>query len=195
MTPSNPSPAELSNRSGAPGAELADDLLREPGRQVLGLGHRAPHLLRRVREPAREGEGPHLAVGGERPEVAFVVRHDLTSSSSSWLVLRGHRVEVALERVEAVTPRRPVRREPLVDLLQRLGPEPVDPALGVGADLDHSGVAQHPQVLRHRGLADVQRRHQVADRALPLPQEVEDPAAVGLGEHLEHGHYHARPAI
>ena len=49
-----------------------------------------------------------------------------------------------------------------------------------------AGVAQHAQVLGDARLADVQLRDQVADRARTVEQLVEDPAAGGLGEHVEH---------
>jgi hypothetical protein len=41
-------------------------------------------------------------------------------------------------------------------------------------------------VLGDARLADVQLRDQVADRAGPVEQLVEDPAAGGLGKHVEH---------
>ena len=46
-----------------------------------------------------------------------------------------HDFEMALERVEVARPLPAVGRQPLVDLAQRLGADPVDPALGVRAGL------------------------------------------------------------
>ena len=67
-----------------------------------------------------------------------------------------HRVEVGFEGVEAASPRLPERGEPVVDLHQRLGHQPVEAALGVLAHRDEPGVAQDAQVLGHRRLG--QRR-------------------------------------
>ena len=47
-------------------------------------------------------------------------------------------------------PEAPERREPGVDLHERLGPDPVDAPLRVDARLDEAGLAQHAQVLGHR---------------------------------------------
>ena len=93
---------------------------------------------------------------------------------------------MAFEGVEPTAPRGAVGRQPLVDFPQRLGPQPVHAALGVDPDVDEPRVPEHPQVLGDRGLADVQRRHELTDWSLVLPEEIEDAAAVGLGQDLEH---------
>jgi hypothetical protein len=43
-------------------------------------------------------------------------------------------------------------------------------------------------VLRHAGLAEAEPADQLAHRPLALAKQVEDVAAVRLGEHLEGGH-------
>jgi hypothetical protein len=63
---------------------------------------------------------------------------------------------MGFQRVETVTPRGSVRGQPLIDLAQRLGPQPVQAPLGVGSDLDQACLAQHTQVLRYAGLGDPQ---------------------------------------
>ena len=63
---------------------------------------------------------------------------------------------MGFQRVEAVTPRGPVRGQPLIDLPERLGPQPVQAALGVGSHLDQARLAQDAQVLRYAGLGDAQ---------------------------------------
>src|SRR5690606_17350738 len=67
-----------------------------------------------------------------------------------------HGVEVAFEGVQAACPHRPVRREPRVDLGERLGTQPVQPALRVAPDLDQPHLAEHPQVFRHGRLGERQ---------------------------------------
>ena len=57
--------------------------------------------------------------------------------------------------------------------------------------LDQTRVAQHPQVLGHRRLAHPQDADQVdTDGSLGVPEQIEDPPPVRLGQHLEH-HRHA----
>lgn len=84
--------AELEPQRGTIGA-LADDLGREPRGQMLGLGERAPNLLRRMRQRARKADAPLVA---ELFECSFSFR----GSSLS----RGHGFEVAFEIVEACAP-------------------------------------------------------------------------------------------
>jgi hypothetical protein len=107
------------------------------------------------------------------------------SPTISWLDAF-HVVEMSFQRVEAAAPGGPVGRQPLVDLAERLGPDPVQAPLRVGAHLDQARLAQHPQVLGNAGLADAQRGHQVADGLLPLAQQVQDPPPMRLGQYLEH---------
>ena len=77
-----------------------------------------------------------------------------------------------------------------VDVGERLGAQAVDAALRVDARLDEPGLAQHAQVLRHGGLAHVERAHELPHRALLLSQQVEHAAASRLGEDLEEGGRH-----
>ena len=129
---------------------LPDDLLGKPDGQVFRLGHGAPYLLAGMRQPAGEYQAAAIAVAGQRAETlifgALVRVH--------FLFL--HVVEVGFQRVETVTPRGPVRGQPLIDLTERLGPQPVQAPLGVGSHLDQARLAQHPQVLRYAGLGDPQ---------------------------------------
>ena len=98
----------------------------------------------------------------------------------------GHGVEVSFQCIETVTPGGPVRRQPLIDLPQRLAPEPVQPSLGVGPDLDQPRLAQHPEMLRYRRLADAKAGYQVTDCLFASAQQVENAAPVGLGQNFEH---------
>ena len=93
-----------------------------------------------------------------------------------------------LEGVEALAPERPVGLQPPVDLGQGLGLQGVEASLGVDPDPDQPGLPQHPQVLRHAGLAEAEPADQLAHRPLALAKQVEDVAAVRVGEHLEGGH-------
>lgn len=93
---------------------------------------------------------------------------------------------MALQGVETVAPGGAVRGEPLIDLSQRFGPEPVHPALRIDSRLHQAGLAQHTQMFGHPGLAETELGHEIADRPLVFSQEVQDPASMGLGQHVEH---------
>jgi hypothetical protein len=102
-------------------------------------------------------------------------------------LLRGL-VQVPFEGVQALAPQRPIGLQPPVDLGQGLRAQRVEASLGVAPDPDEPRVPQHPQVLGHAGLAEPEAGHQLVHRPLALAQQVEDVAAVRLGEHLEGGH-------
>src|SRR5919197_1019322 len=114
------------------------------------------------------------------------MRSPSTSTTTSFVL-----VEVALQRIEAPRPHRAIRLEPRVDLPQWVRTHPVETTLRVGARLHETGVAQHSEMLGHRRLADVQRIHQISDRALALPQQVEDQPAIRLRHHLERTRRHS----
>ena len=90
-------------------------------------------------------------------------------------------VEGERQRVEAVRPQLAEGLQPAVELAERDGAQPVEPAVRVGAHLDEAGVAQHLEVLGHRRPADRQSVGQLADRARAGGQSFEDrpPGAVG----------------
>lgn len=60
-------------------------------------------------------------------------------------------------------PEAPERRQPGVDLHERLGPEPIDAPLGFDARLHEAGLAQHAEVLGHGGLRHPQPALDLAD--------------------------------
>jgi hypothetical protein len=93
--------------------------------------------------------------------------------------------EMCFESVEAVAPHRAVGLEPCVQLGQRFQPDPVEPALPVGAHVDEAGVAQDAQVLRDERLAAAELIDEVADGPLALPKQVEDPPTVRLRENFD----------
>jgi len=102
---------------------------------------------------------------------------------------------MAFESIEVRGPQLPVRLQPVVELGKWLGTDAVQPALRVGAYVDEPGVLQHAQVLRHRGLAETQALHEIADRPLSVAQELEDLQPAGLPERLEQAGRRHRPTI
>ena len=63
--------------------------------------------------------------------------------------------------------------------------EGVVDVLAVAARFDQAGAAQQPQLMRDRGLGQIEHLGEVADRDLGLRQGVEDSHARGIAEHLE----------
>ena len=92
---------------------------------------------------------------------------------------------MAFERVEAAGPVRSIWAEPRVQLGQRLGAEVVDAPLGVDADIDEAGVAQHAQVPGDAGLMHARDLHELADRTVVLAHMVEDAPSCRFGDHLQ----------
>src|SRR5207245_9373335 len=101
----------------------------------------------------------------------------------------GHVVEVAFEGVEAPRTHGPVRREPLVDLLKGLGPDPGEAPLGVDAGFYQPGVAEPAEVLGNGRLAYGKRIDELAHGPLTISEEVENPPPVPLRQYLEGGQH------
>ena len=130
---------------------------RRPFAQLRRIGQRLPDLRRRMTQVADENERPLLAflldLGAGRG-----ARHDSSHGCSSLLLSSCdggallHPVEMAFERIDVRRPEAPERREPGIDLHERLGPDPVEAPLCFDARLHEAGLAQHAQVLGDRGL-------------------------------------------
>ena len=139
-------------------------------------------------------EADDAAVGGAF-EHAVVAGGEVVGHWDS--LLRGDRLggalEVALERVETAGQLGAVRLEPLVELSQGLGAQAVEPALGVAADLDQAGVAQHLEVPGHAGLVHADGVDELGHRTLAVPHGVEDPPASRFGDHIEDGEVAGHP--
>jgi hypothetical protein len=99
----------------------------------------------------------------------------------------GGALEVALEGVESAGQLGAVGLEPLVELAKGFGAQAVEPALGIAADLDQAGVAQHLEVPRHARLVHADGVDELAHRALPLPYGVEDATTSRFGDDVEDG--------
>jgi len=66
----------------------------------------------------------------------------------------------------------------MLELGERLGPQPVEPSLGVGPDVDQARLPQDPQVPRDPRLVQAGQLDQLADRVLLASQEVEELSAL-----------------
>jgi hypothetical protein len=92
---------------------------------------------------------------------------------------------MAFEHIDVGRPQAPERRQPGVDLLEWLGPEPIDAPLGFDARFHEAGLAQHAEVLGHLGLRHPQPTFDLADGALRRRKQTEDGSAVRLRDDRE----------
>jgi hypothetical protein len=94
-------------------------------------------------------------------------------------------VKKGVEALEAAFPKTPVPIQPDLKLLERRGPQGVDPALGVHANVNESSFAEDAQVFRDLGLAETQAMDHVSHGPWAVAQEFDDMKAVGLGQGLQ----------
>lgn len=94
---------------------------------------------------------------------------------------------MALERVEASGQIGAVGLEPLIEFAKGFRAQAVEPALGVTADLDEAGVAQHLQVPGHARLVHADDVDELGHRAFTDPHGVEDPTTSRVRDHIEYG--------
>src|SRR5688572_26747738 len=94
---------------------------------------------------------------------------------------------MSFEGVEPPVPELAIGREPGVQLRERLGPQAVPAPPPARPDADEAGLAKHPQVLRHAGLAEPEPLDELADAALSVTEQLEDAPAHRLGQRVEGG--------
>jgi hypothetical protein len=92
---------------------------------------------------------------------------------------------VIVEAPELAFPELPVLLEPLVDLPERRGDERARAALGVASARDEAGALEHLEVFGDRGLAQVERCHQLRDARLAGRELRQDRAARRMGQRRE----------
>jgi hypothetical protein len=98
---------------------------------------------------------------------------------------------VALQSVESRAPEPAVRREPGVELGQRLRPQRVEAPPAVGPDFHEPRLAEDAEVLRRPRLGQAELVDELADRPGTVAHEVQDAPPVRLGEGVEHRCRHA----
>jgi len=101
-----------------------------------------------------------------------------------------HTVEVAFESVHVRGPEPAERGQPVIHLLKRCGPEPVETALRGHRGFHESGVAQHAQVLGHGRLRHTKLALDLANRLLRRDQQAQYRAPIRLGDDFEY-RFHA----
>jgi hypothetical protein len=96
-------------------------------------------------------------------------------------------VEIQLQLVELLFPELPVVIEPGHGIAHRRGDQPAAPAASVATAHHQPGPLEDPEVLAYRGQGHPERRRQLADRALLVPQSPQQPAASRVGQGAEDG--------
>src|SRR5215217_7723523 len=97
-------------------------------------------------------------------------------------------IEVLQHDVQPLEPLRPgglVGAHPVVDGLERVAVEPVQPPASFVPDLDRSHLSEHAQVLGHLWLGQAEQVHQGVDGPLAPGEGVQDLAAPRLGHRVE----------
>jgi hypothetical protein len=92
---------------------------------------------------------------------------------------------VFLQAIQARCPEPAVGPQPVIELRQWLGPDAVEPTLSVRTRLDQSRLPEHPKMLRHGRLAQMELIHELSYGSLTIAEKVEDCLPAGLGENLE----------
>src|SRR5215211_6529416 len=90
-----------------------------------------------------------------------------------------------VEPLEPLRPRALVGLDPVVDGLERVAVEPVEPLPSFATHVDRPHFTEHPQVLGHLWLGQPELAHQVVHGALPPGEDVEDLPPPGLGHRVE----------
>lgn len=98
-------------------------------------------------------------------------------------------VEEGVQALEVAFPKAPVSLQPNLKLLERLGPQGVNPALRVDANVNQPGITEHAQVFGDLRLAETQAADHVPDGPRAVTQELDDQEAVGFGERSECCHH------
>src|SRR4051794_35818359 len=100
-------------------------------------------------------------------------------------VVVGHSVEMFAELIQPCFPHPSVRRQPVVELGERLDTQPVPAPGTVDAHGDHPGVAQHTEVFGGRRLGECERFSELAGQALTASEFVEDRPSDRLSQGIE----------
>src|SRR5258708_32818260 len=90
-----------------------------------------------------------------------------------------------LDADQLMLPVKPERARPLVEWPDRLGVRAIQHPPAVPAHMDETNISQHAQVLRHRGLLQVQGRHDLPHGSLLQRQIVQDVSPKWFGDGIE----------
>jgi hypothetical protein len=92
---------------------------------------------------------------------------------------------MVLEAIEVCRPELAVRREPVVELFERIRPDAIQAALRVRAHLHEPRIFEDAEMLGDGRLADAEPVDELADRLFAVAEQVEDRQTARLGKDLE----------
>ena len=98
-------------------------------------------------------------------------------------------VEKGVQALEVGLPKTPVLFQPNFQLLERGGPQCINSALRVHANVNQSGITEHPQMFGDLRLAETQPVDHVPDGPWTVAQEFDDLKTVRLGQRSECCHH------
>src|SRR5829696_3905486 len=91
----------------------------------------------------------------------------------------------AFHPVEPLRPRTLVLLHPVMDGLERVAVEPVQPLASLVTHVDRPHLSEHSQVLGHLRLRQPEQAHQVIHGTLPAGEDVQDLSTPGLSHRVE----------
>src|SRR6266498_3668605 len=115
------------------------------------------------------------------PELMCASRNSLLVCCTRIVVLQH-----GIQPVEPLRPRALVVLHPVVDGLECVAIQPVQPLPSFVTHANRSHFSEHPQVLGHLWLSEPEQAHQIVDGALPIGEDVQDLSPPGLGHRVEH---------
>jgi hypothetical protein len=92
---------------------------------------------------------------------------------------------VVFEAVEVRCPEPAVGRQPVVELRERLRPNPIEAPLGIRPRFDQPRVLEDAEMLGNGGLAEADVVDELADRSFPVAEQIQDRDPARFGQDLE----------
>src|SRR3954453_10320708 len=124
-----------------------------------------------------------MRISSSAGSVTFALPLSVTCVISLLLSLKG--LEHLVEAVEPLGPQPLEAGHPVVDGLERLAVDPVQPPPSVVTHVNRSDFAEHPQVLGHLRLGEPELGDEVVDGPLTARKQLQDRAPPGLGDGVE----------
>jgi hypothetical protein len=92
---------------------------------------------------------------------------------------------VVFEAIEVRRPELAVRREPIVELCERLRPDAIQATLRICARLDEARVLEDAEMFGHARLAEAEAVDEFADWPFAVAEQIEERQPARLSENLE----------
>src|SRR6267143_6151986 len=120
---------------------------------------------------------------GSSSVLSFIAR------ASTFFLVGLHLVQQGIQALEVALPKTPVLLQPNPQFLEWRGPQRINPALRVHANVHQSGITEHPQMFGDLRLAETEFIDHVPDRPWSAQQQIDDLKTVRLGQRSECCHH------